>query len=110
MAIHPLSDLTATELKQAASLVRALYRGQQLVFKAITLEEPPKELVLRYFKAEENGTPLPVIPRTAFAAYYLKGTVSGTNDKSHIGYLVALADTSTLRIISSRLLSTSQRI
>lgn len=75
MTIHPLLDLTASEVKHAAALVRQLHRGQQLTFKAITLEEPPKDLVIQYFKAQENGTALPYIPRVAFAAYYFKGTV-----------------------------------
>lgn len=77
MPAHPLLDLTATEVKQAAALIRQLHRGQELAFKAITLEEPPKELVVQYFKAQENGTTHPYIPRIAFAAYYFKGTVCG---------------------------------
>lgn len=75
MAFHPLRDLTASEIKQAASLIRQLHRGQKLVFKAITLEEPQKDLVIKYFRAQENGTPLPAVPRIVFAAYYFEGTV-----------------------------------
>ncbi|KIW72758.1 hypothetical protein PV04_00933 [Phialophora macrospora] len=74
MACHPLNDLTASEVKQAASLIRQLHRDQDLVFKAITLDEPQKDLVLSYFKAQESGKPLPVVPRVVFAAYYFKGT------------------------------------
>lgn len=76
MAIHPLSDLTADEVKHAARIVRQLHKDQELVFKAITLEEPQKNLILKYFRAEEDGSPLPTVPRQVFAAYYLKGTVS----------------------------------
>jgi Cu2+-containing amine oxidase len=75
MAFHPLRDLTANEIKRAASLIKQLHRNQELVFKAITLDEPNKNLVLRYFKAQENGTALPKVPRIVFAAYYFKGTV-----------------------------------
>lgn len=75
MAPHPLSDLTEDEIRHTARLVRHLHRPHELVFKAITLDEPQKELVLAYFKAQENGTPLPKVPRIIFAAYYLKGTV-----------------------------------
>lgn len=81
MAIHPLADLSAAEIKQSAAIVRQLHRNQDLVFKAITLEEPPKDLTLRYLKAQDNGTPLPAIPRVAFAAYYFKGTVRITLDR-----------------------------
>lgn len=76
MTVHPLLDLTATEIKQAVTLIRQLHPGQDLVYKAVTLEDPQKDLVLKYFQAQENGTILPLIPRIAFAAYYLKGTVS----------------------------------
>lgn len=75
MGCHPLTELSAAEIKHAASLVRQLHRDQALVFKAITLEEPQKDWVLRYFKAEENGHPLPPVPRLAFCAYYFQGTV-----------------------------------
>lgn len=73
--MHPLLDLTAEEIERASGLVRKLHREQPLVFKAVTLEEPKKDLVLQYLKAEENGLSLPDIPRMVFAAYYLKGTV-----------------------------------
>lgn len=75
MPVHPLSDLSVAEMKHAAALVRQLHRGQELAFKAITLEEPPKDLVIKYLRAQEHGTSLPSIPRVAFAAYYFKGTV-----------------------------------
>lgn len=76
MSPHPLLDLDAAEIRQAASLVRQLHRGQELVFKAVSLEEPSKDLVLAFFRAQENGTQIPKIPRLAFAAYYIKGTAS----------------------------------
>ncbi len=76
MALHPLTDLSGAEIKHAASLIRQLHRGQALVFKAIALEEPQKDLVLKYLKAQDQGTPLPSVPRLAFCAYYFKGTVS----------------------------------
>lgn len=75
MALHPFQDLTQNEIKQVAGVIRQLHMGQDLVFKAITLEEPRKDLVLNYFKAEELGTPLPSVPRIAFSAYYIARTV-----------------------------------
>lgn len=75
--MHPLVDLTAEEIERAAGLVRKLHREQPLVFKAVTLEEPQKHLVLEYLKAERNGSKVPSVPRLAFTAYYLKGTVCG---------------------------------
>lgn len=75
MAPHVLSDLTADEIRHTARLIKHLHRPDELVFKAITLDEPRKELVLEYFRAQLNGEPLPVVPRIVFAAYYIKGTV-----------------------------------
>ena len=75
MASHPLLDLSAAEIAQAASLIRQLHRGEKLVFKAITLEEPSKELILEYLKAQDNGYTGPSIPRMAFAAYYIAASV-----------------------------------
>lgn len=76
MAFHPLRDLSADEIERAASLVSKLHGDQELVFKAITLEEPQKRQVLDYLRAIDNAAPLPSVRRVAFAAYYFKGTVS----------------------------------
>jgi hypothetical protein len=65
MPVHPLSDLSFAETKQGAELIRELHAGAQIVFKAITFEEPRKEQVLQYFDAERNGSVLPSIPRIA---------------------------------------------
>lgn len=99
MQVHPLLDLSAIEIKNAAWLVRQLHRDQELVFKAITLEEPPKEKVLRYFKAQQHGSLVPRIPRVAFAAYYIKGTVRYPNFLSTAPVLIIS------RIVSSRHMS-----
>jgi len=74
-AIHPLSELSFAETQRAIEIVRQLHGQRDLVFKAVTLEEAPKDNVIEYLNAEQHGTPLPPIPRLAFAAYYLKGTV-----------------------------------
>lgn len=103
MLPHPLADLTAAEIRQASSLVRKLHANQDLVFKAITLEEPPKQQVLQYLEAHKNGGDFPEIPRIAFAAYYLKGTVGMTRPSEGERRLTEQ------RIISSQLMSMSQR-
>ena len=79
VTIHPLSPLTAFEIKSAASLVRALYpSGTSFQFKAITLEEPEKARLVPYLDAEHSGRGLPTIDRKAFVCYYLRNTVSDT--------------------------------
>ena len=73
---HPLSSLTASEIKTAARLVKALFPGRtDWQFKAITLEEPPKAALIPFLEAEHGAKPLPTIEREAFVAYYLRTTV-----------------------------------
>ncbi|EFX05222.1 copper amine oxidase [Grosmannia clavigera kw1407] len=74
MAVHPLADLTAEEVVQAANLIRAQHPGAQLAFKAITLEEPDKALTLQYLEAEHAGRSVLPPKRIAFAAYYIRKT------------------------------------
>ncbi|KIW74137.1 hypothetical protein Z517_12547 [Fonsecaea pedrosoi CBS 271.37] len=74
--VHPLSELSFAETQQAIAIIRKLHGHTDLVFKAVTLEEPIKEQTIAYLNAEQNAKPLPSIPRTAFAAYYFKGTDS----------------------------------
>jgi Cu2+-containing amine oxidase len=76
MTVHPLRDLDSNEIGQAATLIKKLHAPQQLIFKAIILDEPKKELALEYLRAQDNGTPLPTVPRIVFVSYYFKGTVS----------------------------------
>ena len=61
MSADPLLDLSASEIEQAASLIRQLHKGDKLVFKAITLEEPQKDLVLQFLKAQDTGSQCPAV-------------------------------------------------
>lgn len=76
-AIHPLSPLTASEIRGAARLTRSLYApNAKLQFKAITLEEPEKARLVPFLEAEHSARRLPSIDRKAFVSYYLRNTVS----------------------------------
>jgi len=73
--VHPLDPLSPQEIIQAASILRKSYPGDTPVhFKAITLNEPPKTLVLPYLDAEHRGSPPPRVPRTAYVLYVLLNT------------------------------------
>jgi primary-amine oxidase len=74
--MHPLAPLSESELKAAASIIKASWPAHtDLHFKVVTLEEPPKAEVLPYLDAEHSGKPLPSISRKAFVNYYIRNTV-----------------------------------
>lgn len=74
--MHPFADLTAAEIDRARSIVQAKHPRKLLSFKAITLEEPDKQLMLQYLVAEHAGASATCPDRIAYCAYYLRGTVS----------------------------------
>lgn len=68
---HPLHPITAPEITQAASALKAIVRerhGESFAFrfKNISIHEPAKALLLPYLDAEAAGIPLkqrPFVPR-----------------------------------------------
>ena len=73
---HPLSPLSASELKDAAAIIKASWPAHtDLHFKVVTLQEPPKVEVLKYLEAEHSGKSVPSISRKAFVNYYIRNTV-----------------------------------
>ncbi|KAF7673292.1 copper methylamine oxidase precursor [Alternaria burnsii] len=74
-AQHPLSALSASELRNAAAIIKASWPAHTDVhFKVVTLQEPPKAEVLKYLEAEHSGKPVPSISRKAFVNYYIRNT------------------------------------
>ncbi|CAN9430450.1 unnamed protein product [Alternaria alternata] len=74
-AQHPLSALSASELRNAAAIIKASWPAHtDLHFKVVTLQEPPKAEVLKYLEAEHSGKPVPSISRKAFVNYYIRNT------------------------------------
>lgn len=75
--LHPLAPVNASEIQHAVALIRSQWpEGQDLHFKAITLEEPAKTEMVPYLEAEFHGDALPKIDRKVFLTYYLRKTVS----------------------------------
>ncbi|RMZ80530.1 hypothetical protein DV737_g2883, partial [Chaetothyriales sp. CBS 132003] len=63
------------EITKAGDLVRSVWPANtDLRFKTITLFEPEKKSLLPYLDAEHSGGQLPLIPRKAFSAYYIRNT------------------------------------
>lgn len=76
---HPLGPLTANEISESATLIRALWPSNtSLQFKSITLQEPNKAELVPFLAAEHSGKSTPTIERRSFVVYYLRNTVSST--------------------------------
>jgi Cu2+-containing amine oxidase len=77
LAQHPISPLSASEITQASGLVREQWpAGTKFHFKAVTLLEPPKDVLFPYLEAERRGEQTGPITRKAFVVYYIRSTVS----------------------------------
>jgi primary-amine oxidase len=73
--IHPLDPLTPDEITKATAVLRAAYPADSPIhFKCVTLNEPPKKSVVAFLDAEHRGSPLPVVPRSAYVLYVMNNT------------------------------------
>jgi primary-amine oxidase len=74
-SVHPLDPLSPAEITSATAILRSVYpAGSPIHFKAVTLDEPAKHLVLPYLDAEHKGSALPIVPRTAYILYVMVNT------------------------------------
>ncbi|KAF9891705.1 hypothetical protein FE257_003717 [Aspergillus nanangensis] len=69
--IHPLDPLKPYEITQAATIVKNHFPGAKLIFRVITLSEPPKKELIPFLQAEKLGKRHPVLPRVAQIQFYL---------------------------------------
>lgn len=76
MRQHPLQNITPSEIRQAAEIVKRSTNIStslgSIRFKYITLYEPPKALLMPYLDAENDGIPVesrPFVPRLAAVLY-----------------------------------------
>jgi len=72
--MHPLDPITAEEITQVSTLLKAKTSDKSLHFKLITISEPPKSILRPFLAAERNGSTPSQIPRLASALYYHRGT------------------------------------
>jgi primary-amine oxidase len=79
---HPLGPLTAAEISESSSLIKAMWPAiTNIQFKTITLYEPSKAELTPYLAAEHAGKPTPSIDRKSFVVYYIRNTVSSGIDE-----------------------------
>ncbi|KAI1608197.1 amine oxidase [Exophiala viscosa] len=68
---HPLDPLSPAEIASVSQILRAAFPDHKVIFRVITLAEPPKALLAPYLQAERANQIRPKIPRKAFCQYYL---------------------------------------
>jgi len=71
---HPLDPLTADEILQVSSLLKAKSPEKSLHFKIITILEPPKAQLRSFLRAERNRGVQSRPARKASSLYYHLGT------------------------------------
>ncbi|KAM3506439.1 hypothetical protein MY10362_002367 [Beauveria mimosiformis] len=89
---HPLSALSADEVRQARDIILKLHPGAILDFRVIYLLEPPKADVVRFLDAEHAGTltaETPRPPRLAQLNYDVIGGDAATQYHESVVDLVA---------------------
>ncbi|KAJ5972721.1 Copper amine oxidase N2-terminal [Penicillium vulpinum] len=76
MRRHPLQNITASEIRRAADIVRRSIKSRgnltSIRFKYIMFHEPPKALLMPYLDAESDGIPVesrPFVPRLVAVLY-----------------------------------------
>lgn len=65
---------------QVAEILRRTFPDNQVIFRVITLAEPPKAILFPYLQAERTLQTRPIVPRKAFCQFYL-------NDRQHFHQL-----------------------
>lgn len=91
MALHPFADLTESEIEYAREIIQAQHPRTLLSFKAITLEEPDKILMLKYLEGEHAGVARPRPDRIAYCAYYFRGTVRSSHQVVELAIFLTLS-------------------
>lgn len=59
---HPFDPVTAEEIQSAVTILGADFKGVELRFKLIDVNEPTKKDVIPYVEAERLGQQLPAPP------------------------------------------------
>lgn len=76
---HPLSALTADEVRQARDVILKLHPSSVIDFRVIYLLEPPKADVVRFLDAEHAGTLTADTPRPPRLAQLNYDVIGGSN-------------------------------
>jgi primary-amine oxidase len=60
--MHPFDPLSPDEISRAATIVCPHFGAQEPNFRVITLQEPPKQEMIRYLDSEHGGKPFEHTP------------------------------------------------
>lgn len=67
----PIDTIPSLTLRQAAKVLKDHCPDKNVIFRAITLAEPSKKLMVPFLQAEKSSQPRLPPPRVAFVQYYL---------------------------------------
>ena len=89
LTTHPVAPLSSSEIEACRDAIQKLYPPEvKLLFKQITLREPPKAELAPFLDAEARGESTHLIDRKAFIAYYIRNTVWRVKRISSIRMLI----------------------
>lgn len=71
MAPHPYDQISDEELRLIVKLVKDAYPSEKPSFIQLDRLDPPKNVMLQYLSAEKQGVSPPMIPRRAYAYFYI---------------------------------------
>lgn len=69
-APHPFDPISAAEIRNATTILKASFPDVKLRFKLIDVNEPIKKDVIPYIEAERLGNPLPPPPARIIQALF----------------------------------------
>lgn len=71
MAPHPFDQISDEEVRITVKLIKDAYPNDKPVFAQIDRLDPAKNLMVPYLEAERQGIAPPLIPRRAYAYFYI---------------------------------------
>lgn len=105
---HPLSALTADEVRQARDVILKLHPSSVIDFRVIYLLEPPKADVVRFLDAEHAGTLTADTPRPPRLAQLNYDVIGGSTGDAAVPtqYHESVVDLGAGKRISNELIDT----
>ncbi|EER26360.1 hypothetical protein D8B26_003276 [Coccidioides posadasii str. Silveira] len=68
---HPFDPLSPDEITLVVQAVKKAYAGKNVIFRVVTLAEPPKAEMVPFLEAEHASKPVAPPSRTAMVQFYL---------------------------------------
>ncbi|KAK2738960.1 hypothetical protein FQN57_006754 [Myotisia sp. PD_48] len=70
--IHPLDPLSPAEIRQAVDYLKNAHPEKKVIFRVVTLAEPPKAQLIPFLEAERSSKSATRPPRVAMVQFYLE--------------------------------------